>query len=117
MIIDANSLSLEEKVYMQLEEEILTGKLRRGDQLKETALATRLEASRTPIRGALHRLAEEGLVELLANKGATVIGITREDIEDIYAVRMRLEGLAARLAAEEYDGDGAFEEADGAVIV
>jgi DNA-binding GntR family transcriptional regulator len=100
MIIDANSLSLEEKVYMQLEEEILTGKLKRGDQLKETALATRLEASRTPIRGALHRLAEEGLVELLANKGATVIGITREDIEDIYAVRMRLEGLAARLAAE-----------------
>ena len=100
MIIDSNSLSLEEKVYAQLEEEILTGKLKPGEQLKELTLAKRLDASRTPIRGALHRLAEDGLVEFQANKGATVIGITTSDIEDIYAVRMRLEGLAARLATE-----------------
>ncbi|MBQ9071457.1 MAG: GntR family transcriptional regulator [Clostridia bacterium] len=99
-MITTNLPSLEEKVYVILEEEILSGKLKRGEQLREAALAERLEASRTPIRGALHRLAEDGLVELCANKGATVIGITREDIEDIYAVRMRLEGLAARLAAE-----------------
>ena len=100
MIIDNYSLSLEEKVFATLEEEILTGKLAPGEQLREQALAKRLDASRTPIRGALHRLAEEGLVELLANKGATVVGISREDIEDIYAIRIRLEGLAARLAAE-----------------
>lgn len=100
MIISNTSQSLEEKVYLVLEEEILSGKLKRGEQLREIALAERLEASRTPVRGALHRLAEEGLVELCANKGATVIGITEEDIEDIYAVRKRLEGLAARLAAE-----------------
>lgn len=106
MIIDNTSLSLEEKVYLTLEEEILSGKLARGEQLREIALSERLEASRTPVRGALHRLAEEGLVELCANKGATVIGITAEDIEDIYAVRKRLEGLAARLAAERMsDGD------------
>ena len=100
MIISNISNSLEERVYLTLEEEILSGKLKRGEQLREIALAERLGASRTPIRGALHRLAEEGLVELCANKGATVIGITEEDIEDIYAVRKRLEGLAARLAAE-----------------
>lgn len=100
MIISNTSLSLEERVYSILEEEILSGKLKRGEQLREIALAERLEASRTPVRGALHRLAEEGLVELCANKGATVIGITKEDIEDIYAVRKRLEGLAARLATE-----------------
>lgn len=99
MITDS-SFSLEEKVYLLLEEEILTGKLKRGEQLREVALAERLSVSRTPIRGALHRLAEDGLVELCANKGATVIGITIEDIEDIYYIRMRLEGLAARLAAE-----------------
>ena len=80
--------------------EILSGKLKRGEQLREIALAERLQASRTPVRGALHRLAEEGLVELCANKGATVIGITPEDIKDIYEVRKRLEGLAAKLAAE-----------------
>ena len=100
MIIDNNSLSLEEKVYSTLEEEILSGKLKRGEQLREIALSRRLNASRTPIRGALHRLAEDGLIEICANRGATVVGVTPQDIEDIYAVRMRLEGLAARLAAE-----------------
>ena len=105
MTISTNSLSLEERVYFALEEEILSGKLKRGEQLKEIALAERLDASRTPVRGALHRLAEEGLVELSANKGATVIGISDEDIEDIYAMRMRLEGLAARLAAERMSED------------
>ena len=105
MIIDNDTTSLEEKVYRTLEEEILTGKLKRGEQLREVALAKRLEASRTPIRGALHRLAEDGLVELCANKGATVIGISSEDIEDIYAIRMHLEGLAARLAATRMSAD------------
>lgn len=100
MIVNKNSVSLEEAVYLKLEEEILSGKLARGEQLREIALAERLNASRTPVRGALHRLAEEGLVELCANKGATVIGITPKDIEDIYEVRKRLEGLAARLATE-----------------
>ncbi len=102
---DNLSLPLEERVYARLEEEILTGKLRRGEQLRETALAARLEVSRTPIRSALHRLAEEGLVELCANKGASVVGIANEDIEDIYAIRIRLEGLAARLAAERMSAD------------
>lgn len=99
MTVSTNSISLEERVYLLLEEEILTGKLKAGEQLREIALSERLKVSRTPIRGAIHRLAEEGLVELSVNRGATVIGITREDIKDIYAVRMRLEGLAARLAA------------------
>ncbi len=100
MAPDKSTLPLEERVYAQLEEEILTGKLKRGTQLRETALAERLYASRTPIRSALHRLAEEGLVKICANKGATVVGIEKEDIEDIYAIRIRLEGLAAKLAAE-----------------
>lgn len=100
LMIDVNATSLEEKVYRQIEEEILSGKLKGGEQLREIALASRLEVSRTPVRAALHRLAEDGLVELTANRGATVVGISAEDIEDIYAVRTRLEGLAARLAAE-----------------
>ena len=105
MIID-NNPSIEERIYASLEEEILTGKLARGEQLKESALAQKYEASRTPVRAALTRLADDGLIELLANKGATVVGITPDDIADIYAMRMRLEGLAARLAAERMsDGD------------
>ena len=100
MIVDSKSPSLEEMVYSRLEEEILTGELACGTALGEIALAKRLGVSRTPIRGALHRLAEEGLVEISPNRGATVIGINVEDLIAIYRIRQRLEGLASSLAAK-----------------
>ena len=100
MIIDSKSPSLEEMVYSRLEEEILTGELSHGTSLGEIALAKRLGVSRTPIRGALHRLAEEGLVEISPNRGASVLGINVDDLVDIYRIRERLEGLASALAAE-----------------
>ena len=100
MIVDLKSPSLEEMVYSRLEEEILSGELSSGCALGEIALAKRLGVSRTPIRSAIHRLAEEGLVEVVPNKGATVIGINTADLIDIYRIRKRLEGLASSLAAE-----------------
>ena len=100
MILNQNSLTLEEAVYVQLEEEILSGKLLPGEQLREVALSKRLSVSRTPIRGALHRLKEEGLIELSANKGATVVGVTESDLTDAYLIRTRLDGLASAMAAE-----------------
>ncbi len=100
MIIDGMSLSLEDAVYAQLEEEILSGKLLPGEQLRELALSRRLNVSRTPVRGALHRLKDEGLVELSANRGATVVGITEADLTDAYLIRTRLDGLASSMAAE-----------------
>ena len=105
MTVNANSISLEERVYLMLEEEILTGKLKRGEQLREIALSERLNVSRTPIRGALHRLAEEGLIELVPNRGAVVIGVTAEDLIDIYTIRMRLEGLASAEAAKKISAE------------
>lgn len=100
MIVDKNAKSLEESVYLQLEDELLSGKLKRGDTLTESSLSTRLGASRTPVRAALHRLAEDGLVEISPNRGAVVLGVTSEDLVDIYKIRMRLEGLASREAAQ-----------------
>lgn len=100
MIVDNRSPSLEEMVFSRLEEEILSGELTRGTALGEIALSKRLGVSRTPVRGALHRLAEEGLVEILPNRGATVIGINIDDLVDIYNIRERLEGLASALAAK-----------------
>ena len=100
MIVDSKSPSLEEMVFSKLEEEILSGELTRGTALGEIALSKRLGVSRTPVRGALHRLAEEGLVEILPNRGATVIGINIDDLVDIYNIRERLEGLASALAAK-----------------
>lgn len=86
-------------MYFQLEEEILGGKLNRGDTLTECALSARLGVSRTPLRAALHRLAEEGLVKITPNRGAVVVGVNAEDLVDIYKIRTRLEGLASSLAA------------------
>ena len=100
MIIDNKTASLEEQVTSTLEAEILTGKLAAGTALTEQSLSKRLGVSRTPIRAALHTLAEEGLINLIPNKGAVVVGVTREDLIDIYKIRMRLEGLASALAAE-----------------
>ena len=100
MIIDNKIASLEEQVTATLESEILTGTLAAGTALTEQSLSVRLGVSRTPIRAALHTLAEEGLINLVPNRGAVVVGVTREDLIDIYKIRMRLEGLASALAAE-----------------
>ena len=99
MIIDTGAKSLEEQVFHSLEEEILSGKLKKGDTLTEISLSKRLGVSRTPLRAALHRLAEEGLIAIAPNRGATVIGVGKEELIDIYKIRMRLEGLASREAA------------------
>ena len=98
MIVDGKARSLEEHVYEMLEEDILTGVYKRGDPLTELSISERFKISRTPVRGAIHRLAEEGLVKLSPNRGAVVTGIGRDDIIDIYKIRMRLDGLAAAMA-------------------
>ena len=99
MIVDGKVKSLEESVYNALREDILEGRLGTGVALTECALAARLGVSRTPIRGALHRLSEEGLVSVTPNRGAVVVGVNAEDLVDIYKIRMRLEGLASKDAA------------------
>ena len=101
----SKDVSLEQMVYNALEEEILSGELKRGTPLTEIALSNRLGVSRTPVRGALHRLSEEGLVEITPNKGAVVVGINIGDLVDIYKIRMRLEGIAARAAANRISDD------------
>ena len=105
MIIDKKAASLEESVFLILEDEILSGKLKRGETLTEVALSARLGVSRTPLRGALHRLNEEGLIEVSPNRGAVVVGIGREELIDIYKIRMRLEGLASAEAAGKISKD------------
>lgn len=100
MIVDKYSLTLEDQVYTRLEEDILSARIESGVQLTELSLTKKLGVSRTPVRAALHRLAEEGLVSVTPNKGAVVIGVSREDLISTYEIRTRLEGLASRLAAQ-----------------
>lgn len=100
MLTNDRYSSLEERVYDILSDEILSGKIERGTALTELALSDRLGVSRTPIRAAIRKLAEDGIVNLCANKGAIVVGVSEDDIVDIYKIRVRLEGLASRNAAE-----------------
>ncbi len=105
MIIDKTTLSLEERVFAELEESILSGEIEAGTRLKEQELSLRLGVSRTPVRGALQRLADEGLLEIMANRSAVVRGMSTEDLEDTYRIRMRLEGLASRMATLRMSGE------------
>lgn len=70
-----------------------------GRRLSEPLLAKELGVSRTPVREALMRLSEEGLVELVPGKGARVRAFTPEEVDEVYGVRALLEGEAAREAA------------------
>ncbi len=112
MIVDKNTKSLEEGVFLTLKDEILSGKLKRGEALAETALSLRLGVSRTPLRAALHRLSEEGLVDIFPNRSAVVVGIGGEELVDIYKIRMRLEGLASAEAAAKISGEDKQRLAD-----
>ena len=105
MIVDKNIKSKGQSVFLTLEEEILSGALKPGDTLTEIALSERLGVSRTPLRAAIHALAEEGLVEAIPNKGAVVLGVSLDDLVEIYDIRMRLEGIAASLAAKRISDD------------
>ncbi len=98
-------ISIADQVFEELEHDILSGVYERGETLTELKLSERMGVSRTPIREALRRLEQEHIIEA-TSKGAKVIGISREDIADICAIRLRLEGLAARWAAERADEEG-----------
>jgi len=94
------SVSQTVRVQLRLRELIVGGELKPGQRIAEMALVDRLGASRTPVRVALVRLQEEGLLDALPGGGFVVKDFSEADIVDAIEVRGTLEGLAARLAAE-----------------
>jgi GntR family transcriptional regulator of vanillate catabolism len=88
------------RTQLRLRELIVGGELKPGTRIAELSLVERLGASRTPIRMALVRLQEEGLLEPLPAGGYAVKDFSEDEIHDAIEVRGTLEGLAARLAAE-----------------
>lgn len=93
--------SLSGRVFHTVRENILSGKYKCNEELKEKTIADELGVSRTPVREALRQLELEGLVTIIPNRGAFVEGISEEDIKDIYEIRARLEGLCAKWAADK----------------
>lgn len=88
------------KVQLRLREMILAGDLPAGSRITELAVVERLGVSRTPIRAALIRLEQEGLLALLPSGGYAVRTFSPTDVSDAIELRGTVEGLAARLAAE-----------------
>jgi DNA-binding GntR family transcriptional regulator len=86
------------KVYERLRDDIISGVMASGDALGEVAMAERYGTSRTPVREALRRLEQEGLIER-GDRGMRVRTQSPEEILDIYDVRVVLETMAARWAA------------------
>ncbi|MGA1342975.1 MAG: GntR family transcriptional regulator [Hyphomonas sp.] len=86
--------------YSVIRSKIFDGEFSSGDRLKESELSKACDVSRTPVREALRKLAADGLVRIAPNSGAIVAHWSESDIQDIYSVRVRLEALAASLAAQ-----------------
>ncbi|MDR0852921.1 MAG: GntR family transcriptional regulator [Clostridiales Family XIII bacterium] len=100
----ARSIDLAEKIRI----EILSERLIPGTKLTETALAEDYGVSRTPIREALKNLEAEGLIEMIPNRGAFVVGLSEDDIRDLYSLRRSCECRATKWAInrrtdEEFD--------------
>ena len=91
--------SMADHVFSEIENAILSGTFKKGELLTELKLCQLFGVSRTPVREALMRLKQEGLVEE-SGKGVLVLGIDDADIGDIYEVRLRIEGLACARCAE-----------------
>ncbi|MCG8312033.1 MAG: GntR family transcriptional regulator [Pseudomonadales bacterium] len=88
-------------VTESLREQLLAGEFPPESRLQEVALAERMQVSRTPIREALRVLAQDGLLTYQPNKGYLVRRFTLDDIVKVFRVRAVLEGLGARMAAEQ----------------
>ncbi len=90
---------LSDEVYERLRAAILEGNLRPGMRLVETRLSEQFGISRTPLREALQKLEQEGLVSARPGGGVVVVELTKRDIQEISGIRQVLEGYAAKLAA------------------
>jgi GntR family transcriptional regulator, vanillate catabolism transcriptional regulator len=92
--------SAQTRAQLELREMILSGELSAGSRIAELALVQRIGLSRTPIRAALIRLEQEGLLQALPNGGFAVRTFTEREVSESIELRGMIEGLAARLAAE-----------------
>ncbi len=93
-------MPLREVVFVTLRRQILRGELKPGERLMEISLANRLGVSRTPIREAIRKLENEGLVVMVPRRGAHVAEITRQELNDVLEVRLSLEILAITKACD-----------------
>lgn len=96
---------LKDLVYLELKHKILTGEIISQTRLMEIDLSEKMNVSRTPIREAIKRLADDGLVKVEPRRGAYVANISIKDMLDVFEVREDMEGFVAKLAAQRINDD------------
>jgi len=96
-----NHRPLREIVYEELKNQILMGEIPPGTRMMEIELAEEMGVSRTPVREAIRKLENEGLVTIEPRKGAYASDVSIKDMVDVLEVREDLEGMAAALAADK----------------
>jgi DNA-binding GntR family transcriptional regulator len=92
--------SLQERIYRELRKALLDDAIPSGERIYEADIAQRLGVSRVPVREAVRRLQQDGLLEVRARGGVYVGTISPEEVDDVYRLRAAVEGVAAALAAE-----------------
>jgi DNA-binding GntR family transcriptional regulator len=95
-----HGISAREKTYDYLKANILSGHFIPGERLAEEHLAEELGVSRTPVREALHKLEQEGLIEPLESRGFRIPQDSPEEIEDLFDIRTVLEGYTLKIICE-----------------
>lgn len=106
--MEHKTVSLADQIFMEIENNILTGVYAKGEVFTEIGFSEKLGVSRTPIREAIRRLEQERLIDV-TTKGIVILGISKKDISDMYEVRLRIEGLASRWAANSISEEGKKE--------
>lgn len=101
MTLGASHQTLRDEVTAELRRRILSGELSQGERLVEDRLAASLGVSRNPVRESIRILSAEGFVQVVPRIGATVAVLSVEEAEELFDVRIAVEGLAARLAARK----------------
>jgi DNA-binding GntR family transcriptional regulator len=97
---------LRKQVYKVLRVAIINGEIAPGEKITEVEIAEELNVSRTPVREAFRMLELEELITIIPQQGVFISGIkSRKEINDIFQVRMELEGLAAYLAARNISNE------------
>ena len=101
--IQIDRLSIADQVYEHLRSEILVGALRQGERVIEAQVAKSLQISRAPVREAVNRLLQDGLLETKTHFGPSVVQMTPEKIRALYDLRAAIEGLAIREVVRRRD--------------
>jgi DNA-binding GntR family transcriptional regulator len=116
-----NGISVREKTYEYLKASIFAGRFRPGERLAEEHLAEELQVSRTPVREALHKLEQDGLIEPLESRGFCIPKDSPEEIEDLFELRTVLEGYTLKIICERITDEqiavleGIVDQADDAL--